>query len=381
MLRIRLLGNPTVTLEGGPVGPAGAQRKPLAVLALLAAAGERGESRDKLVAYLWSESSAERASHRLNQTLHALRRDLAAEPLFLGTSRLRLNPELATSDLAQFVEAAQAGDRERAVNAYGGPFLDGFHLRAAPEFDRWLEGERASLGRQYQESLESLAASAAAAGDPDGAARWLRRLAEHDPVSSRVTINLMTSLAASGRRAEALKAARRYAEHLQAEYEAAPSPAVLALASNLREIRTPQPSEIAVAILPIVAVGSDAALAVLAQSTTEELTQALGREKQVRVLARTSVQSGALPGLNARSLGERLGAAALVEATVRRANDRVRLMVTLVDARDGCQLWSDTLERGIEPGFGTEDALARLVVAGLRPALDSLRTAGARDRE
>src|SRR5919197_3825732 len=64
MLRLRVLGNPSVEGSTGPVGGAAAQRKSLALLALLAPAGERGVSRDKLLAYLWPECEPEKASHR-----------------------------------------------------------------------------------------------------------------------------------------------------------------------------------------------------------------------------------------------------------------------------------------------------------------------------
>src|ERR671936_619400 len=99
MLRLRVLGNPLVEGSTGPVGGAAAQRKSLALLALLAPAGERGVSRDKLLAYLWPESEPERASHRLTQLLYALRRDLKADALFLGSSDLRLNPDIISADV------------------------------------------------------------------------------------------------------------------------------------------------------------------------------------------------------------------------------------------------------------------------------------------
>jgi DNA-binding SARP family transcriptional activator len=377
VIRLRSLGNPMVESDGRTPSGAATQRKPLALLALLAAAGERGESRDKLLAYLWAETPGDRAAHRLNQVLYALRRDLHEESLFKGTSKLRLNPEAITSDLSEFIEAHHRGDLERAVAAYSGPFLDGFHLRGAAEFDRWLEGERASLGRCYEESLEALAAAAAAAGDPDRAVAWLHRLMEHDPLSSRVTVNLMAVLAASGRRADALRTARTYEARIQEELEAAPSPAVMALAEEIRRKPARKSAAISVAVLPLSVVGSDANLADLATGLQEELMQGFGREPGLRVVAKTSVQGMAGQGLDVRALGQRLGARAILEGSVRQAGTQIRLVVTLVDALDGCRVWSETLEREVEVGFGTEDALARLVVEGVRPAIAGLRLGAA----
>jgi len=372
VIRLRALGNPLVESDGRPPGSAAAQRKPLALLALLAAVGERGESRDKLLAYLWPEIPGDRAAHRLNQVLYALRRDLDEEALFKGTSKLHLNPEVITSDLDEFLGAHRRGELERAVAAYGGPFLDGFHLRGAAEFDRWLEGERASLGRCYEESLEALAAAAAAAGDLGQTMEWLYRLAEHDPLSSRVTVNLMGVLAASGRRADALRTAKAYEERVHEDLEAAPSPAVMALAEELRRRPALKSDAVSVAVLPLAVVGSDANLADFATGLMEELMQVFGREPGLRVVARTSVQGVAAQGLDVRTLGQRLGARAILEGSVRQAGTRIRLVVTLVDALDGCRVWSETLERPVEDGFGTEDALARLVIEGARPAIAAL---------
>src|SRR5688572_7918656 len=85
--------------------PAAAQRRPLALLAVLAAAGERGVSRDQLLLYFWPDSDVERARNALRQTLFRLRRDLGPKDPVIGSTELRLDPSVVTSDLAEF-EAA-----------------------------------------------------------------------------------------------------------------------------------------------------------------------------------------------------------------------------------------------------------------------------------
>lgn len=62
MLRLRLLGSAVVEGEDGPVGGAAGQRKSLAVLGLLGATGDRGMSRDRILAYVWPEVELEKAS-------------------------------------------------------------------------------------------------------------------------------------------------------------------------------------------------------------------------------------------------------------------------------------------------------------------------------
>src|SRR4051794_26861648 len=91
MLRLRTFGG--LTLSRGEENLTGAvtQRRRLALLALLAVARDTGLSRDKLLAWLWPDSDAERARHVLNQLLYAQRRQVGDAALFTGQKTLRLN--------------------------------------------------------------------------------------------------------------------------------------------------------------------------------------------------------------------------------------------------------------------------------------------------
>src|SRR3954467_9679257 len=102
MLHLRTFGGLSVEIDGIPGTGAAQQRKTLALLALLAVAGQRGLSRDKLIACLWPETDAERGRGLLNQACYALRRDLQARDLFLGSIQMRLNPAVISSDVESF---------------------------------------------------------------------------------------------------------------------------------------------------------------------------------------------------------------------------------------------------------------------------------------
>ena len=143
--------------DGQRLGGAAAQPRRLALLAVLAASGNRGVTRDRLLAMLWPETGDERARRGLNQALYALRQELGADEVLLGAQDLRLNPDLITSDVSLFTAALDADRLEQAAAEYAGPFLDGFHVSDAPEFERWLEEERAELARDYCTALEQLA--------------------------------------------------------------------------------------------------------------------------------------------------------------------------------------------------------------------------------
>ena len=152
-LRLRTLGGLAVDGDPRPALGAATQRRPLALLALLASARERGVSRDKLLGYLWPESSEEKARHLLNQALYALRRNLAADDLFLGSSELRLNPGALGADMREFEEALDRGDPERAAAIYAGPFLDGFFLSARAWRRGQSERSRRSQRAQKREAI------------------------------------------------------------------------------------------------------------------------------------------------------------------------------------------------------------------------------------
>src|SRR5438874_4185550 len=136
MLELRTFGGLSLKDGGATIGGAATQRKTLALLALLAGAGKNGLSRDKLIAFLWPENDTEHGRNLLNQACYALRHDLRARELLVGASELRLNPDVVRSDLEAFEATLQRGDAEAAVSAYAGPFLDGFFLSEAPEFER-----------------------------------------------------------------------------------------------------------------------------------------------------------------------------------------------------------------------------------------------------
>src|SRR5690554_2138964 len=76
MFSLKLLGGASIEGPDGPVTGSAVQRRRLGLLALLAAAPERGISRDKLVGYLWPERDEERARHALSDSVYRLNREL-----------------------------------------------------------------------------------------------------------------------------------------------------------------------------------------------------------------------------------------------------------------------------------------------------------------
>ena len=237
VLSLRTLGAVYLALDdGSPLGGAASQKRALALLTIVAASGESGLSRDKLVALLWPETSDERARHSLTQLMYAARRAVNVDDLFVADGGdVRLNSERITSDLRSMDEALAAGELEEAVALYQGPFLDGFFLSGTAPFEQWVEAQRARIDERVADALEQLGNAADAAGETRRVVEWRRKLAAMRPLDAHAAVLLMNSLAAAGDRAGVLQHAALHATMLREELGLEPDPVVAELAEKLRE--------------------------------------------------------------------------------------------------------------------------------------------------
>jgi DNA-binding SARP family transcriptional activator len=233
-MRLLTLGGLSLQVGDQLITGAATQRRRIALFAILAVAGDRGMSRDRLLATLWPESEAERARHVLAQLLYAQRKELAQEDLFLGNKTLRLNAELLSSDVGDFQRALAAGDAAAAVRLYEGRFLDGFHLPDTPAFDHWAEGERTRLAAQAAGAAEGLARGAEAGGETAAAIGWWRAAARAEPYSARYAAGLIAAMMAAGDRASAMHHARSYEAFIARELELPVDVSVRTLMDELR---------------------------------------------------------------------------------------------------------------------------------------------------
>jgi DNA-binding SARP family transcriptional activator len=181
MFALNLLGGAALEGRGGPVTGRAAHRRRLALLAVLAAARGRMVARERILGLLWAEHDGSRARHLLSESLYVLRKELGEDAFLAAGDEVGLNGEVVASDVAGFEGAVEDGDLEGAARLYRGPFLDGFYVADAPEFERWAEAERDRLARVFTRALESLAGAREGEGRPQEAAEWGRRLAVHEP--------------------------------------------------------------------------------------------------------------------------------------------------------------------------------------------------------
>ena len=238
VIRLRVLGALDVQgSDGRELRTVMAQPKRAALLVYLALAGPRGfHRRDTLVAMFWPEHDAERARNALSQAVYFLRRALGADAIVTrNVEELGIDPDKVWCDAIAFDAALNARHPSEAVELYRGDLLEGFHVSDAPEFDRWLEAERARLADRWARAIEAMADEAEAGGDPAGAVTWLRRLAARHPDSSRIALRLMRAMAAAGDRAGAIRHARTHETVLREVLDATPDPDVVAFARALQD--------------------------------------------------------------------------------------------------------------------------------------------------
>ena len=232
-LRLTTFGGFALLGDERPLGAAVGQRRPQAVLALLAAAGEAGVSRDRLVSTLWPDADPERGRRTLTQTLYSLRRATGVDDLFLGVGDVRLNRAAVVCDTLEFERALRDGRLEEAAGLYRGPFLDGFQVPGADDFERWLEGERGRWARRCADALRTLARRARAAGVADKEIAWCDRLLALDPVDATAALALVDAHGRAGDLAGARRVARVHATLVHAELGLPLSPAIVARLAEL----------------------------------------------------------------------------------------------------------------------------------------------------
>jgi eukaryotic-like serine/threonine-protein kinase len=120
-----------------------------------------------------------------------------------------------------------------------------------------------------------------------------------------------------------------------------------------------------VAVLPFVNLSADKENEYFSDGMADEIINALTQVKGLRVAARTSCFALKGKDLDAQTIAQRLKVNTLVEGSIRKSGNRIRLTAQLVDAADGYQRWSQTYERTMSDVFALQEELAQAIVREL----------------
>jgi serine/threonine protein kinase len=122
----------------------------------------------------------------------------------------------------------------------------------------------------------------------------------------------------------------------------------------------------AIAVMPFVNLTSSSGDEYFSDGMTEELIDALSRLPGLRVAARSSVVAVKRSNLAPREIARELGVTSLVEGTVRRSGNRLRISAQLVDPLTGYSLWAEHYDRDARDVFAIQDEITRAIVSNLR---------------
>lgn len=402
LVRLKLLGG--LTLEDPNAGPVRLPtRKAALALAALALIGPKGLRRDALAELLWADRSEPQARSSLRQALTAIRTSLGSgsDGLRLGADAevVRLDGPTDLIDVREFdrlADSSVVAHQARACELYEGDLLEGVALDSPA--DRWFGGYVGAFQRRALALSEALSEVA----DHDDARRacegLAHRLLDRDPAAEEAHRALIRIHLARGQRNAALRQLEQCREALRRELDAEPEPATLALLDERQEPRraaaaTPPPPGTAertvdrhasparpgpsLVVMPFddLSAGDDG---FFADGVVEEITSALSRIREFFVIARQSAFTYKGRFVDVREVGRELGVRYVVEGTVRRGGDRVRISVHLVDAETRSQLWSGRFDGEAGDIFALQDTIASQVAGALQPSLRASEIENAR---
>jgi class 3 adenylate cyclase len=234
MLRVRLLGEFGIELDGTTVEPP-SSRRARALLAWLAL--EHGmHSRSALASRFWPDVLDESARTSLRSALSALRRTLGPDAdryLIADRDEVGLaGDSLVWTDVGDFERRIAEGRLEEALALSRGELLAGLD-------DDWVYERRDEHRDRIGDLLARLAADAEGDGDLQRAIGYTRQRVALDPLAEEPHRDLMRRLAASGDRSAAIRAYERLSQRLRDELRIAPSQATRELADTLRHASEP----------------------------------------------------------------------------------------------------------------------------------------------
>jgi len=383
-------------------------RKAEVLLAYLALAPGIRHPRDRLLNLLWSDRSEEQARNSLRQCLSTIKKSLGeAADLLLQVDRttVRLIPDLVDVDALEFERLASDAGREALSNAaalYAGEFLEGISIRDAACQD-WLETERSRFKRQYIEILTNLGHTLLASRDPGQAIRIAEQLVAEDTLGESGWRLLMRAYSENGDRSHSLQAFKRCRQALRVELDVEPEastlelrdqisasqakPAPMPLRDNLEQevAAAPPPASTdaqapvdesrgschRIAVLPFDNLSGDPEQEYFSDGITDSVILNLSMFPDLQVKSRNSSFAFKQQIKSPGEISRELNVDYMVEGSIRKSQDRIRITVQLIEATNGNQIWGKRYDAELENLFDLEEDLSRTIAATVTGQIES----------
>jgi TolB-like protein/class 3 adenylate cyclase len=142
----------------------------------------------------------------------------------------------------------------------------------------------------------------------------------------------------------------------------------------------PLPDKPSIAVLPFQNMSGDPEQEYFVDGMVEEITTALSRIRWLFVIARNSSFTYMGQNVDVKRVGRELGVRYVLEGSVRKGGDRVRITGQLIDAETGAHLWADRFDGSLEDIFELQDKVASSVAGVIEPELQAAETARSANR-
>jgi TolB-like protein/two-component SAPR family response regulator len=384
-LRLSLLGGfQAHDAEGRRIPISG--NKVILLLAYLALRAGEPQTREKLMALLWGERGESQARGSLRQALWTLRRALKGlEPsaLIVDKEVLALDPLAAEIDTLTFASLIEEGSPEAlqaAIGLYRGQLLEGVRARDR-SIEDVLADERRRLHELAIEADVKLLEHWSGEGADEKATAAAKHLLTLDPMDETAHRALMRNYADKGQLSLARAQYDTCRTVLRRELEVDPQPETERLfeqinlahsdptASTLDPIQDHCEEKPSIAVLPFANLSGDPEQEYFSDGITEDIITALSRLRWFLVISRNSSFVYKTGTVGIKQIGRELGVRYLLEGSVRKAGERLRITAQLVDAASGAQHWAEHYDRQLRDIFALQDDITQSVTAAIEPKL------------
>ncbi len=407
-------------------------KKGQALLAMLSVHPIGGETREYLRGTLWSESTEKRAQFSLRNTIWALNsafKKAGFEGFETTRDQLTLSPSSATSDVDEIRETLDTTAPDARICANSRIFesmLYGFEgLDEA--FDEWLQVTREQLQKEAVRRLEEVLKS------PDQSPAQLlpvaKLLVDYDAMNETACQALIRAYHSTGAVANALAVYQSLWDLLDTAYGEEPSPAtqklIVAIKSEAAEpsgdgngspwagngnmggdgplpadyddnttrgsdrhdrllqgltgggeslvsrSRTSliPPDKPTLAVLAFNNLSADPEQKFFSDGITEDIITALSKFRWFFVISRNSSFAYKDTPIDVKQVGRDLGVGYVIQGSVRRAGDQIRVSVQLIEAATGINIWAESYDRHLEDVFELQDEITQTIAAAAEPEL------------
>lgn len=365
-----------------------AARKSALLIALLALAGPKGMSRERLCSLLWEDREEPQGRASLRQALVELRKHLAAHGAagaeITGDGNVvALAMPPADVDTQHFEQALEASALAKAASLYAGELMSGVDMPEAAA--DWIAPIRQDYARKALRLADMLSAQTDATSPALAACEQLAgRLLSSDPSAEEAHRALIRIYQRQGKTSAAARQMRRCVDALKETLGVEPERETMALLEpgqthmpGAATAARPLPMRPSVVVMPFENLsGPEDEL--LVDGFVEEITATLSRIRDFFVIARQSAFAGKERFADVRQLGQELGVRYVVQGALRRAGDHVRITVRLVEAESRALVWTERYEGSAVDVFALQDRIAEQVAGAMHPALLQAEIAAAR---